>query len=185
VAKKVAAKLAGSSDLATLAYPTELAGEGYTYQNACSLWDGADFEAQFGPREEAFVEMTYAEVLTPEAQLPANATESAYTKCVLGTKELDGAFTNVDAYYYPNAAKAQAGYNSYASADNRVVPGLGDKAVLQPYDAAAGQYEVVMVLRGTTLFKVQFVPASKATRGNSQVQADVTAMAQKVLSRLK
>lgn len=185
-AKKVADKLTGNADLATLNYPSELVGEGYMYQNACSLWSHDDFKKQFGQVDKTFVEMTYAEALIPEAQLPSDAARSAHSKCVVGTKEFGGSFAYIDTYYYPNAAKAQAGYDSYRNeTEDITLSGLGDKAVLKAYQAAAQQYEKAVVLRGTTMFTVQFVPEDDASRGNSQVQADVKAMAETVLSRLK
>lgn len=185
-AKKVSSRLAGSSELATLTYPAELAGEGYVYQNACTLWGADDFEGQFGHVDKTTVKMTYAEELVAEAQLPSDAAQSAHSRCVLGTKEVGGSFAYVDTYYYPNTAKAEAGYNSYLHpGEDMALTGLGEKAVLQAYDASANQYETVMVLRGTTMFKAQFVPQDNASRGNGQVQSDVKAMAQTVLTRLK
>ncbi len=185
-AKKAADKLKGSADLATLSYPSELIGEGYIYQNACSLWSHDDFKKQFGQVDKTFVDMTYAEELIPETQLPSDAARSAHSKCVVGTKEFGGSFAYIDTYYYSTAAKAQAGYDSYRNeAEDITLSGLGDKAVLKAYQASAQQYEKVVVLQGTMMFTVQFVPEDDASRGNSQIQADVKTIAQTVLSRLK
>lgn len=186
IAKKISARLSENTDLSTLAYPVELTGEGYIYQNACSLWGMADFEGQFGKVNKTLIFMDYAEALTAEADLPNDAKESVHTSCVMGTKEYDGAFAYIDAFYYPTVAKAQAGYDSYADpAYDIMMPGLGDKAVLQAYSTFDNQYESVMVLRGTTMFKVKFVPEDISTRGDSKVQAEVKAMAGVVLGRLR
>ncbi len=187
VAKKVTARLAAKADLSTLAYQPELVGEGYAYQNACSLWGVADFEKQFDKVDKTALQMTYAETLVPSDQEPLSvASRGVHTSCVMGTKQLGGSFAYVDAYYFHLPAQAEAGYASYlSSTDDIPLTDLGDKAVLQAYDAAAKQYEKVMVLRGTTLYKVQFVPEDTASRGNDKVQADVKTMAKTILERLK
>jgi hypothetical protein len=185
-AKKASDRMTKVADLATLNYPAKLAGEGYTYHNACSLWGLSDFEEQFGGVDKTSVEMTYAEDLATQTQSPGEAARSTHSECVLGTKSIGGSYAYIDAYYYPNEADAKAGYDSYTSPDDDIpLPEFGNNAVLRAYDAAAQQYEGVMILAGTTMFQLKFVPEDDAIRGNSQVQKDVKAMARTVLERLQ